>query len=181
MAYVNDTGLPSVTEILAPWIDSQWFTEESRERGQAVHAACHSYIIGRYVIPLPGAWRGYLDSFKRWCDRFEPTLILAEKRLKDETLGFCGQPDLIVNGPPTNGIRLIDIKTGVAFQNYWKLQVAAYNHLAQTAAKIDTKWGCILRLRNNGDFPIIDIWDENIALDFNRFLGALNLHKYFNK
>jgi hypothetical protein len=82
MAYSNTTGLPSVTDILDRYIASEWFTREARDRGTAVHSACFAYLTGSYVIPLRPGWRGYFDSFRRWCELEAPVVVSAEERLR---------------------------------------------------------------------------------------------------
>ena len=38
--------MASVTTILDPWIDKEWFTEEARARGTAVHDASYAHLSG---------------------------------------------------------------------------------------------------------------------------------------
>ena len=180
MAYVNDTGLPSVTTIIGQYIDSQWFTDESRERGSAVHAACHAHIIGAYVVPLPVAWRGYFDSFRIWVDAARPVVDLAEVRLTDDQLGFCGQPDFVGAVGIRDGRGLIDYKTSISLEKWFRLQGAAYRHLAGRAG-FQTQWGGTLRLKADGSMPLLDFWPDNVVNDFSRFLMSFNLFKFFGK
>ena len=53
MMYSNTTGLPSVSDVLAPYIDKQWFTDASRERGDIVHSAVASYLLGLFSPKVP--------------------------------------------------------------------------------------------------------------------------------
>lgn len=178
MPYENKTGYPSVTEILRPWISTEWFTEESRERGTAVHAACAAHLINQYVIPLKKAWRGYFDSFRLWCDESNPYPLKVEERLIDKPFGYCGKPDFIGKlGPVTSDIGVVDWKTGISVEKYWPLQIAAYRHLVNEK---HTKWGMNLRLRADGKLPLATKYHDQ-TMDFNIFLGALNLHKYFKE
>jgi len=177
--YVNDTGFPSVTEILSPYIDSQWFTDESRERGEAVHAAAAAYLQGLFVPPLKPEWKGYFESFKKWSDIIDE-VILTEERLTDTAMGFTGQPDMIIRIKGDTGYSLPDIKTGQSKLKVWEIQSAAYRHLAKTVKGIDTIRGFPVRPKPDGSgvLPVGD-YARNYTNDFNIFRSALNCQRYF--
>lgn len=179
MAYVNDTGLPSVTTILDPLINSEWFTPECAERGSAVHDACYAHILGGYVIPLRPGWQGYFDSFRVWCDAVEPKVEQAEVRLVSVNDGFCGQPDFIGTANLKDGRGLIDWKTSMGLEKWFRLQGAAYRYLAGLNGKT-TKWGGNLRLKSDGGMPLFNYWPDDLWADHALFVGALNLYRFIN-
>ena len=178
MTYINDTGYPSVTEIINPFIDDEWFTEEHSNRGSAVHAACASHMLGLYVVPLSQQYQPYFDSFMRWCDIVKPETIEVEKRLIETRLGFCGQLDLACW--VGKELRIIDFKTSQAKYLWWRLQGAAYRHLWDNNECDRSLGGGSLRLSSEGRTAIYDPWPKSYQNEFNIFLGALNLHKFFN-
>ena len=180
MPYENTTGLPSVTEILNNFIDTEWFTEESRERGTAVHAACHAHLSGDYVLPLRDAWKGYFDSFRIWCDVVHPVVIMAETRLTDPFLKYCGQPDFIGTIRGRTGTGLIDWKTSLSPEKWHRLQGAAYRRLAHLDGH-HTQWGGSIRLRADGGMPLFDEWPADGRNDLNIFTGILNAHNFFRR
>lgn len=177
MAYSNKTGFPSVTQIISPFIDKEWFTDESRERGSAVHAACASYAMGLFVVGLPDEWNGYFESFQKWFNLIEPNPIVVETRYVDKKLGYCGQMDLVFE---SNERILLDIKTAQQQQKWWILQSSAYKHLFEVnrTERIDS-CGC-LRLRQDGRMPTFDQHPKDTRPAFNTFLSLLNAHKFFN-
>ena len=177
MSYRNDTGLPSPSSVLRPFIDSTWFSEESQARGTAVHDACHSHLLGRYVV-LPRAYRGYFDSFKRWCDAEKPEPVVMETRLLSHIYGYCGQPDFIGRIKSHAGEGVADWKTSAALGKAWALSIAAYRQLYNRHDK-PTTWGCSVRLKEDGSFPLVNFYPA-WEVDFNKFLGALNLWRHFN-
>lgn len=181
MPYNNPTGLPSVTDILSPWVDSDWYTEESRDRGHAVHAAIQADLQGKYVIPLPRKWRGYWDSYRRWADEFRPETIMIEKRLIDERLRYCGQLDAcaVVKKIGQGNAGLIDFKTSIAKHKIWPIALSGYRNLLAVNG-IMTAWAGNLRIREDGSMPIYDQAPAECAGDFNRFLGCLNMYYYIN-
>jgi hypothetical protein len=181
LAYSNTTGYPSVTQILSPWIDTEWFTEESRERGTAVHEHCAAFLTGKYMIPIKREWSGYVNSFKLWADINLKSLILSEERLIDKSFGYCGQLDIACTLKTKKGIGVIDLKTG-AKADWHCLQVAAYRKLFDIAnPQVITQWGLGIRLKKDGSIPIVDKFSNDILMDFNLFLSALNCWKFFNK
>lgn len=180
MAYENKTGLPSVTEILSPYIDMDYFTEESREKGSAVHAAITAHLQGLWVKPLQPDWQPYFDSFKRWADIAIDSVILVEKRLIDPDLGFCGQPDIILKLKGDDKNTLADWKTSQTFYLWWILQGCAYRHLAKKDKNIETKKQLSVILKKDGSGCLVRSYD-NFRYYFNIFVGILNAFKYFRK
>ena len=179
MAYENKTGLPSVTEILSPYISKEWFTEESRLRGDAVHAACSAYLQGLFIPPLASEHQPYFDSAKRWIDCAVDRVILAEERLIDPVRGYCGKPDLIAVLHGDEYPVLVDFKTGQATAPAWRLQIAAYRKLAATDKKILTVRGISVRLKSDGSGALVTEYPKDYSVDFNIFTGLLNAHYYF--
>ena len=175
--YVNDTGLPSVTEILSPHIETAWFTEEHARRGSMVHAACGGHLLGNWV-PLPAEYRCYFDSFRSWADTNIDQVVLVEKRLCDHDLGYTGQPDavLIIKGDTEPS--LWDWKTSQAYCPWWRIQGGAYRSLA-LKNDIITHRGGSLRLKKDGSMALVNQWPDSHWGDYNIFVGLLNAHKFF--
>ena len=180
MAYENSTGLPSVTEILSPYISSEWFTEVSRNRGDAVHSACSAYLQGLFIPPLAPEHQPYFDSARRWIDSAVDRVILAEERLVDPVRGYCGKPDLIAVLRGDECTALVDFKTGQATAPAWRLQIAAYRKLALTK-HIMTVRGMSVRLKADGSGALITEYPKDYSRDINIFEGLLNAFYFFNK
>lgn len=177
MAYENNTGYPSVTEILSPFIDKEWFTEESRKRGSAVHSACSAHLSGAYVPPLDPDHQPYFDSFRRWADTAIDSVVLTEERLSDPVLGYCGQPDMvaILNGDKQSSI--IDLKTSQSFYDWFPVQLAGYDHLILESKEIVVarKLSAILKKDGSG----CRVKEYSGPTHWNVFRSALNCFKYF--
>jgi hypothetical protein len=179
MPYENTTGLPSVSEILSPYINTAWFTKEHTDRGEAVHAAIAAYLQGLWVKPLKPNWQPYFDSFKRWADATVEEVVLVEDRLVDHGLGFCGQPDSILKLKGDDCYALADWKTSQGFQDWWVLQGCAYRHLAKKDKGIETKKQMSVILKKDGSGCLVKPYD-NFRYYFNIFIGLLNAHRFFN-
>lgn len=180
MSYKNETGLPSVTDILRPYINSQWFTDEGRTRGDYVHAFAASYLTGLFFPAIPEEYQGYCESTKKWIDDCVIEVVLVEERLSDKRLGFCGKPDMIVRIKGDAGLSLPDLKTGQSLSKTWRLQSAAYRHLAAINGYPTTR-GFPIRPKPDGSgvLPITD-YARDYKAGMNIFQGLLNSYRYFN-
>jgi len=170
---------PSVTEILSPYIDTQWFTPESRDRGSAVHAAISAPLQGLWVKTLAPDHQPYFDSARRWIDMAVDKVILVEERLYDNKLKICGKPDLICTLNGSDRLCLVDFKTSQSPVLWWPLQLTFYRHLSQEfKGLIPTRQLSVMTKKNGSgcktkEYPIC-------FEDKNRMNAAIILYKYFN-
>ena len=167
-----------VTEILGKYVDFSRIPDqvlfEACQRGQIVHSACSALALGAWVRPLPPTYSGYFESFERWFNNNVKRVVIVEKTFVNETLGYTGRPDLVVE--LINGLfLLVDIKTPIAEGKTWKVQLAAYNYLLNQVG-IFPQSSASLRLKPNGAEAIAVRYDDWIY-DFNIFLSALNAHR----
>jgi hypothetical protein len=174
--------LPSVTQVIRPFIDTAWFLPEHAERGTAVHAAGLAWLQGLYYPKMRAEYIPYFESFRKWVDIAVDKVVLVEERLVDPELGFTGKPDLIcvIKGDSLNS--LPDIKTAQAVSKWWRLQAAAYRWLALKDRGISTHRAFSVRTKKDGsgcwtspEYP------KDCSGDFNLFLGCLNMYKFLNK
>lgn len=81
---LNDTG----------WVDDEWFTEESSERGVAVHRLTADYDLKSLdVATCTSKYRGYLLGHVKAVGIARPTWLAVEEPLVHSTLRFGGRPD----------------------------------------------------------------------------------------
>jgi hypothetical protein len=178
--YNNSTGLPSVTDILSPYINTDWFTEECCIRGSAAHAAAAAHLQGLYAPPLQPDWQLYVESFKKWADLAIDKVIVVEQRFVNKKLGYCGQPDLVAVLKGEKYPVLIDWKTGQAHQKFWALQITAYRTLLEHNG-IETYKGLSVRLKKDGSGCLATQHGNNTSgHEWNVFVGLLNSYTYFN-
>lgn len=123
--------VPSVTQVLkgSGFIDDQWFTEDARMRGSAVHLAIELLeegaldwsTVDERILPHLAAY----EAFRREMN-FRP--ILVEEKGYHPIYGYAGRPDCpgVLNGK----LAVVDLKTG-ARQNWMGLQLAAYAELLE--------------------------------------------------
>lgn len=158
--YSNETGYPSVTDILDCWLDKRWFKDEHRRRGDHVHQRVAAHINYDFLPDYDEQYEAYFRSFLK----FEPRItkvVLVEKRMADDTLRFCGQPDLVFvdeDGLLTLG----DWKTSVAIAKYWPIQLGGYSILLKNTMDIHVEKTMIIRLRReDGKNPLVNAYDVN--------------------
>ncbi|MDD4340296.1 MAG: hypothetical protein PHV00_11510 [Syntrophales bacterium] len=180
--------LPSVTEVIAPWVDFSGIPpgvlNHASERGTEVHRVCLDlYARGLPVIGIDGEVRGYLDSFRRWLDKMADQALLIEERLFDQAHGYSGQLDLIVWTRPEYGSEtwLVDLKTPLALSKSWRVQISAYRSLAISQRGITPEHCGSLRLDPNGGAAKVDWYDGSADRDFSVFLSCLNAYRFFKQ
>jgi hypothetical protein len=171
--------LPRVTEILSPWINKAWFTDESRIRGNMVHHNIANIARGLWVPNLQDGYQGYIDSFRKWFDATVEEVSLVENRLKDPDHGYAGTPDIICRIKGDSLCSLIDYKTGATHSPTWELQMSAYWRLA-TCNKYKIGRSFSLRLNPEGKMPVIREYLHSEEY-FSVFLSALNVHRFLRK
>ncbi len=164
-----------VTEILSPFsginVIPQQVLENAQVRGTKVHAACESILRGL------GEWhedeiQGYVDSFKQWWVP-EYKVVAIEQRFNCPALKITGQIDFIYKDPEFGHV-LTDIKTSVKQGRTWPLQGSAYKYLAERSGYKINKI-MFIRLRKNGEFPFVNIYEDNFPL----FSKCLDVYRYF--
>jgi hypothetical protein len=175
MTYKNDTGYPSVTDIISPYVDKRWFKPIHRKRGSEVHRVVGCELRKVWALPINPAWAGYVESIRLWISNNVKEILLVEKRFKDDLYRYTGQLDLICLLKDSR-VALIDWKTSVAEYKTYKLQLAGYKLLAEknTDYKIDIR--AAVRGREDGSKPALVNWYEDHENDERRFLYANDLY-----
>jgi hypothetical protein len=175
MAYENNTGYPSVTDIISPYVDKRWFKEIHRVRGSEVHRVVGCKLGKSWAKPINPAWKGYVVSIMRWCEENIKEVILIEKRFQDDVYKYTGKLDLAAI-LMDNRSALIDFKTSTAAYKPWKLQTGGYKLLYEknTGDKIDTR--ICVRGREDGSKPALANEYNDHEKDQTNFLYANALY-----
>lgn len=168
----HDRRVPGVTEVLqgVGLIDTQWFTEEGRERGRYVHEACQYLLEGDLAWDaLEDKYRPWVESFALWVDAVKPEVLELETLHYSETYGYAGQLDWLLCVDFDTW--LIDGKSG-AVSPWVGLQTAAYQHLLDDHVHIRR---AALKLRKDGQQASLKpMKDEQDWDDFRHALGCFN-------
>lgn len=158
---------PSVTQVLQDmgFVDSRWFTEESRTRGKYVHKIIELHVKGELdEDTVDESLKGYFEAYQRFaCDTsFIPEEIEVPASIL--TYRFTGTPDYVglLNGLPS----IIDGKSGL-ISAVTGLQLAGYEVLKQGRYK-----RFALQLKADGNYKLTSFTDRN---DRAIFLQAVSL------
>lgn len=172
---------PSVTTVLGPYADFSGIPAatlaQAADRGSRVHAYCAAIAQGLWLPDeIDQDCQGFVASFQKWFGMVVEVLQV-ERRLADPSLGFDGQPDLIVRIQGDELPALVDIKTPATKNRLWAAQLSAYKHLAK---RNGFEVGRIfsLRLRQDGGWPKADEYHDD-QRHFAAFLSALNAFRWF--
>jgi len=176
MAYENNTGYPSVTDILTPFVDTRWFKPIHQKRGSEAHRVVGCKLNNSWAAPINPAFQGYVDTIMRWCDANIKEVVEVEKRYQDDLYKFTGKLDVVAYLVDSR-LALIDFKTAVAQSKTWKLQTGGYKLLYEKHnpdKKIDVR--IAVRGREDGTKNALINEYLDHTLDQNRFLYANDLY-----
>jgi len=173
--YVNiATGqvIPHITGMLAKtgWIDDRWYTEESSERGQAVHRLTADYDLGALdLASCVSRHRGYLLGHVACMKALRPTIEAVEEPIVHPTLGFGGRPDrrLVVHGVRT----ILEIKSGGPEKSH-QVQTALQAILseAETGIPGEMLQRLALYLQPSGRYKLIEHAERRDYLEARRVI-----------
>lgn len=168
---VGDTVYPGVTDILkaAGLIDDEWFTEESRFRGECVHIATALYDTLKLDFDgMDESIRPYVEAYIKFRQESECKILEIEKKFVNKRYGFAGKFDRKIMLHGRTG--LLDIKAG-AKQAWHGVQLQGYRIGIHG---IGHKAFC-LYLSSKGTYKLVETEEDPEA---QAFLAALNLYKY---
>ena len=160
--------VPSVSQILLDmgFIDTQWFTQEGRERGSLVHRAIEVHSRGAHCMKNP-LIDMYIEAFKNFAKdcEWEPEIIETPMAC----LQYAGTPDQIgkFNGKPS----VLDIKTG-SISPVTGLQLAAYQKLYSLKSEGISLKRFAIQLTETGRYILTEykermdgyIWDAAVSI-----------------
>ena len=98
----------------AGYVDEEWFTEESRERGTLVHRLATDYDLG--ALPTPAAlecpYKGWVLAHVAAMEAIRPTWAHVETAFISPQYRYGGRPDRV--GRVFGAQAVLDLKTGAA-------------------------------------------------------------------
>lgn len=153
--------IPSITQLLAlaGWVDDQWYTEEARDRGAAVHDLTAQVDLGALrVDDVAGDLRGYVLAHQAAMQALQAELEHIEIAAVHPTIRLAGRPDRVGRFWALRGV--LDEKSGAAHKSH-KIQTALQAILAEPTLGIPPEQQIRLTvyLKANGRF-IVDQWTD---------------------
>jgi hypothetical protein len=169
--------VPSVTQVLKDTglIDDQWYTERSRQIGQAVHLATEYDDLRKLREETVSVLiRPYLDAWRKFRAEtgFTPLPDGIERRIYNQSAQYAGTLDR--RGTLGAGEILLDIKTGQP-QPWHAWQLAAY-----AMADIEPRRyrRARVQLRSDGTYRYTEFPAEDLSADYNIFHCARTAWQY---
>lgn len=161
--YVGDERWPSVTQVLRPLIDDQWFTAASRERGTIVHGHAATLLQGGAVSCAEYA--GYVEAAAAFVGRTTFRAVDVECAAWADDWRVAGRVDAYGDA---DGIRVVvDFKTGG--KSAWHaLQVAAYARMKGASEA----W--LVYLKANGRHKVWKLAGPDLATATRTFVSMLS-------
>lgn len=169
---MDGRGFISVTQALkaAELIETEWFSEAARLRGQHVHEAC-MFVDDDDLDSTDPSYAPYVAAYDAFLRDAKPQWAYIEQRVCDPVCGYAGTFDRV--GFLNGNWALLDLKTGD--EAAWHgPQTAAYARLVPTANGLKPKrFG--LYLRKDGTYRLQPFPDRN---DEKVFLAALTVAQF---
>jgi len=164
-----------VTSVLkeAGLIDASWYTEESRQRGQAVHAMIHLAADGDLHEPsLDPRLLPYLEAYRRFIGETGFIADLIEHRVESRTYGYAGTLDAAGTIDAAGGTTVVvDYKSGRP-ERWVGPQLAAYRRALHEQAGYLYRERWAVWLKDDGRYQI---FPQRSSDDLRVFLAALTI------
>jgi hypothetical protein len=179
---LHGSPVPSVTELIdqAGLKRGDWYTEESRERGKAVHRIANALLLSQDVgesdtaFVMDKGYEGYVAALQRFIADKRLMPVFVETPLADPSAWFAGTADFIggMDGVP---YAVVDLKTGPPMP-WHSVQTEAYSRLAylETGVPYYKRFG--LYLREDGEYRLVPHTD--ILGDAKAFDAALTIYHF---
>lgn len=127
---------PHITGMLqrTGWIDDTWFTEESSQRGQAIHKLTADYDLGALDLPsLVSKYRPQVLGHAKLMSMLQPTWFAIEEPLVHPRHRFGGRTDRI--GLIQNVVSVLEVKSGQRQKSH-QIQTALQAILAELVTRV---------------------------------------------
>jgi hypothetical protein len=138
------------------------FTDETRDRGKAVHAANEALSEG-FQPADEAQYQGYIDGLRQWYREYTPHVVASERRIVNRIQRLTGRIDLHALVPfGAQGRRsptVIDVKTGTGEAAWHGIQLAGY---ASLSAEDGALWGLFCQLDQN--LIVRDAYQRHVLL-----------------
>lgn len=165
---------PSVTQILkgAGFIQDDWYSDAARNRGSAVHAACHYLDENDLAMDtLAPEYAGYVEAWELFKNQADVEIELRESRVYHPLYGYAGTLDRTLRLRKHPRRWVVDIKTGQE-EDWHALQTAAY---AGTFENGGALCRMAVYLRKDGTFTTREFMPSDFRVDFMDFLAAVRV------
>ena len=170
--WIGVRELVSVTTVLrdAGLVDSTWYTEASRARGQALHQATKAFDRGAPLAVVDPALEPYVAAYRAFVHEARPVWHGIEASVADVQLGYAGTIDRW--GTLRGEAAVLEIKTGTV-PPWASLQLVGYARMDLDDQPGLRRRRLVVQLLPTGRYSVREYPLVNFGRDERVFLAAL--------
>jgi len=160
-------------------VEADRIREDMAQIGTSLHHICRLFNQDQsFEIPATSQIGQMFSTYRQWFEMVVDTVIETERLVVSKKFGYAGTLDLlaVLKGDTTPSV--IDLKTSKDFWPTMALQLAAYREaLLEEGREVDRRLVVRIDKLKTGKLEIKEYTQH--ARDFNAFLAALSLFRYF--
>lgn len=162
-------------------VEADRIRDDTAQIGISLHHICRLFNRDQSFGILATSQLGRMfDSYRKWFEMAIDTVVETEQLVVNKKFGYAGTFDLlaVLKGDVVSSV--IDLKTSKDFWPTMALQLAAYREaLLEEGKKVDRRLVVRIDKLETEKLQVKEYTEH--ARDFNAFLAALNLFRYFEK
>jgi hypothetical protein len=160
-------------------IEADRIRDDMAAIGASLHSICRLFNRDQsFEIPATSQIGQMFQTYRQWFEMAIDTVVETEQLVVSKKFGYAGTFDLlaVLKGDTTPAV--IDLKTSKDFWPTMALQLAAYREaLLEEGKKVDRRLVVRIDKLETGKLEVKEYTQH--ARDFNAFLAALSLFRYF--
>jgi predicted RecB family nuclease len=162
-------------------VEADRIRDDAAQMGTSLHHICRLFNRDQsFEIPPTSQLGRMFDAYRQWFETVIDTVVETEHLVANKKFGYAGTFDLLalLKGDVTPSV--IDLKTSKDFWPTMALQLAAYREaLLEEGKEVDRRLVVRIDKLETGKLEVKEYTQH--ARDFNAFLAALSLFRYFEK
>jgi len=160
-------------------VEADRIRDDMAEIGTSLHNVCRLFNRDRsFEIPTTSQIGRMFSTYRQWFEMVIGTVIETEQLVVSRKFGYAGTFDLLAVLKGDTIPSVIDLKTSKDFWPTMALQLAAYREaLLEEGKEVGRRLVVRIDKLETGKLEIKEYTQH--ARDFNAFLAALSLFRYF--
>ncbi len=160
-------------------VEANRIRDDTAEIGTSLHNVCHLFNRDQsFEMPVTSQIGQMFNTYRRWFEKVIDTVVETEQLVISKKFGYAGTFDLlaVLKGDVTPSV--IDLKTSKDFWPTMALQLAAYREaLLEEGKEVNRRLVVRIDKLETEKLEVKEYIKH--ARDFNAFLAALSLFRYF--
>jgi len=160
-------------------VEANRIRDEMAQIGTSVHNVCRVFNRDQsFEVPVTSQIGQMFNAYRRWFEMAIDTVIETEQLAVSKKFGYAGTFDLLAVLKGDTIPSVIDLKTSKDFWPTMALQLAAYREaLLEEGKQVNRRLVVRIDKLETGKLEVKEYTQH--ARDFNAFLAALSLFRYF--